>query len=300
MGSSDISSLADRIEEQEWLTPVSESLQSGVESAFKAGGETGQSLKNFLHGTWLGHPLHPALTDVPLGAWTVSFLLDIWDQLHGREETNTAADAAIGIGLLGATGAAITGITDWQGSGQQAPNSGVAHASLNIGATVLHATSLILRKRGSISAGRSASLAGYALLMSAAYLGGKLVYDKQIGVDHGQRSDLPSEWTSVLPLAELPLDQLKRVMVGDIKVLLVRRSDGIFAIGEVCSHLAGPLAEGELICENDTCSVRCPWHGSRFDLATGAVIDGPSTYPQPKFETRVRNGQIEVRHAPEV
>lgn len=300
MGSKDISSLADRIEEQEWLTPVSEAVQNAVGSAFKAGGAPGQIVKNALHGTFLGHPLHPALTDIPLGAWTVSFALDVWDQLHGSEQSNSAAEAAIGIGLVGATGAAVTGLTDYQGSGEQARNTGLAHAGLNIGATALHAASLILRRRGSVAAGRTASLAGYGLLMAAAYLGGKLVYDKQIGVDHGQRDDLPAEWTPVMAQAELPIGQLKRVDVEDTRVLLVRHGDDVFAIGEVCSHLAGPLAEGELICEEDSCSVRCPWHGSRFDLATGALIDGPSTYPQPKFETRVREGQIEIRHAPEV
>jgi nitrite reductase/ring-hydroxylating ferredoxin subunit len=82
-------------------------------------------------------------------------------------------------------------------------------------------------------------------------------------------------------------------MAGDARVLLVRRADGIHATGEVCSHLGGPLAEGKL--QGDT--IECPWHGSRFCVRDGSVVDGPATHPQPRFETRVNQGRIEVRPA---
>jgi nitrite reductase/ring-hydroxylating ferredoxin subunit len=76
-------------------------------------------------------------------------------------------------------------------------------------------------------------------------------------------------------------------------VLLLRRGERIYAIAETCAHLGGPLAEGTL----DGLSVICPWHGSRVALEDGRVLDGPSTFPQPCFETRVHHGQIEVRAA---
>lgn len=297
MEATDTKDLSDILEEQEWMTPVAEGVQNTVTSAFEAGGAPGQTFKDFLHGVWLGHALHTALTDVPLGAWTVTFLLDSLDIVRGRDDFAKASDAALGVGLIGATGAAITGITDYSASGEQAPNTGLTHAALNIGATLLYVTSLLQRKNGARTGGRITALLGYSIVMASAYLGGKLVYSKGLGVDHAQREDLPEKWTPVLSEKELNDGEMKRALVGDIKVLLVRHGNDIHAIGEVCAHLGGPLAEGELKCEGEECSVRCPWHGSRFDVATGQVLDGPSTFRQPLFETRVRDGQIEITSA---
>lgn len=69
----------------------------------------------------------------------------------------------------------------------------------------------------------------------------------------------------------------------------------ICAISNVCGHFAGPLADGER--EGDT--VVCPWHGSRFNLCTGEAMDGPATFPQLRYETRVHEGTIEVKAAEE-
>ena len=73
--------------------------------------------------------------------------------------------------------------------------------------------------------------------------------------------------------------------------MLIRRAGRIYALADSCAHLGGPLSEGQV----DGLSIRCPWHGSRFDLEEGGVLEGPSTFPQPCFEIRVRAGQIEVR-----
>jgi nitrite reductase/ring-hydroxylating ferredoxin subunit/uncharacterized membrane protein len=286
----DSTEIAQTIEEQPWLG-AAEDVQTAVLQAYESGGEGGQKVKNFLHGTWLGHALHPVLTDVPMGAWTVAAALDAYDAARGCEEYSSGADAAIGIGLIGASVAAVSGLTDWASSGQQAPRVGLLHGLLNVGATVLYTTSWLARRRGDRTTGRVLGLLGYATVMASAYLGGELVSGKGLSVDHAERGGLPGDWTAVLPEAELPESTLKCAAANGIRVLLVRRGGQIFAIGEVCSHLGGPLAEGELV----DCSVRCPWHGSRFDLRDGEVIDGPATYPQPKFETRVRDGQIEVR-----
>src|SRR5438552_14486145 len=106
------------IERQEWLAPLEEGLQRAVSAAFRAGGAAGQAVKNFLHGTWLGHPLHPVLTDVPIGAWTTALVFDTLDAGHDRWPWQAAlrrrADDAIAIGILGAVGAALAGLTDWQ------------------------------------------------------------------------------------------------------------------------------------------------------------------------------------------
>jgi nitrite reductase/ring-hydroxylating ferredoxin subunit/uncharacterized membrane protein len=295
MNRKDIKDISDRLDEQEWLTPIAESTQSAIGSVFEMAGEPGRRVKNFLHGTWLGHALHPVLTDVPLGAWTFALLCDGLDELQGRDDFSRAADTAVGIGLCGAAASAVSGLADYQASGEQSPNAGLTHGVLNISATTLYVASLLLRRRGSRGSARLVALLGYGVLMAAAYLGGALVYGQRLGVDHAQREELPGEWKPVLAADDLAEYQLRRVEVEGVKVLLVRRGAEIFAIGEVCSHLGGPLADGELKCDDSECSVRCPWHGSRFDLASGEVLDGPATFVQPKFETRVRNAQIEIK-----
>src|SRR5262245_66674735 len=83
------------VEKQEWLDIVSDRVQKAVAAVYKAGGEGGRRVRDFLHGTWLGHPLHPALTDVPLGAWTTALMLDAASQRDGGSLAR-AADTAIG------------------------------------------------------------------------------------------------------------------------------------------------------------------------------------------------------------
>ena len=126
---------------------------------------------------------------------------------------------------------------------------------------------------------------------AAAYLGGHLVYEQGIGVDHTLGEALPEKFVPVSSESELADGELKRGEHDDVPILLVRRGKRIFALAEKCSHLGGPLSEGKL--RDD--SVQCPWHGSRFSLEDGRVLDGPAVHPQPCLEARVRNGKIEVR-----
>ena len=86
----------DFIEKQDWLGEAGDAIQPVVIKVFEAGGETGQKIKNFLHGTWLGHPLHPVITDVPIGAWTAAAVLDGLE-LAGNNKYKASADAAIGL-----------------------------------------------------------------------------------------------------------------------------------------------------------------------------------------------------------
>jgi nitrite reductase/ring-hydroxylating ferredoxin subunit len=156
---------------------------------------------------------------------------------------------------------------------------------------VCYATSLALRRGGSRDAGRATGLLGFGIAMAAAYLGGYLVYHQRVGVTHADQRALPREFVPVLGASELREGEPRRVAAGNVRVLLVRRGGRIFALGETCSHFGGPLAEGRLEDE----SVRCPWHGSRFSLRDGSVLEGPATFPQPCYDTRVHDGQIEVR-----
>jgi nitrite reductase/ring-hydroxylating ferredoxin subunit/uncharacterized membrane protein len=279
------------IDRQDWLDAVANVLQPAIRECYEAGGVAGQKVKDFLHGKWLGHPLHSVLTDIPIGAWTAAIALDAIDEISGREEFGDAADAAVTVGIIGAVGSAITGLTDWHETDGRARRIGITHGMMNASALTLYVTSLVLRKRGNRRAGRGFSLLGYLVSSAAAYLGGHLVYGEQIGVDHTADQSPPEEFTQVMAESDLQEGELRRVDAGGVSVLLVRRGGRIFAISETCSHLGGPRAEGRL--EGD--SVRCPWHGSRFSLEDGRVLEGPSVHSQPCFEARVRDGQIEVR-----
>src|SRR4051812_47077886 len=134
--------LVEAVGEVSALERASETIQPAVVRAFESAGEAGREVKNALHGTWLGHPLHPVLTDVPIGAWTVALTLDAVEAVTGREEAGRGADAAIAIGLVGALGAAATGVTDWSGTHGRGRSIGLAHGLLNVTATALYATAL--------------------------------------------------------------------------------------------------------------------------------------------------------------
>lgn len=277
------------IERQEWLQPVEEKLQRAVSSAYESAGPAGRKLKNFMHGVWLGHPLHPVLTDIPVGSWTLAFILDLMEAAHTRG-AGRGADTAIKIGLAGAAGAAVTGLTDWNETHGSARRVGLIHGLLNVTSVTFYAASLLARRKNQRVRGRALAYLGFAVANASAYLGGHLVFAKQIGVNHAAGEQVPEHWIAVLDETELREGELRRVMADSVKVLLVRRNGEIHAVAEVCSHMGGPLAEGEL--EGDV--VQCPWHGSRFDLRDGSVVDGPATHRQPLFEARIRNGQIEV------
>ena len=279
------------VEQQQTLDRLGDQIQPLVQNAFKSAGPAGQELKNILHGTWLGHPLHPVMTDIPLGAWTATLLLDALSDRRGRSGFARAADASLALGLAGAVGSAVTGLADWSETDARPRRLGVAHAALNVGATLLFTASLLSRARGGRGAGRGLALTGYLATIAAAYLGGELVYHEQIGVDHSSGRELPEKFTPVLPEEDLREGQLKRVMYKETPLLLVRRGDHVYALAETRAHLGGPLSEGKL--EGDT--VVCPWHASRFTLASGEVVDGPSAFPQPCLKTRIRDGQIEVK-----
>jgi nitrite reductase/ring-hydroxylating ferredoxin subunit/uncharacterized membrane protein len=281
------------VNRQDWLEPLADRLQSILRNTAATVGPAGQQVEDVLHGRWLGHPLHPALVNVPLGAWTIAAVLDAIEEGSGNRALGSGADAAIGLGLMAALGAAITGIADWRHTEGQARRVGLAHGLLNTGALALYTTSLILRRFKARRAGRGVAALGYIVANASAYLGGHLVFNQQIGVDHTADQRPPQAFVPVMSAADLPENTLRRVTAEGMPVLLLRRGERIYAIAETCSHLGGPLAEGT----RENLSVICPWHGSRFALESGAVLNGPSTYPQPCFETRVQQGQIEVRAA---
>jgi len=270
------------------LDRIAEPLSKAVRGAYDAAGPAGQRLKDAAHGVWLGHPLHPVFTDLPLGAWTTALALDC--TANGDEGRRRAATFAMGVGLAGALGAAVTGLTDWSETQGESRRTGLLHGLLNITATTLFATSWAMRQRDSHDTGRAAAWAGYAIAIGAAWFGGNLVYDQRIGVTNAD-AHLPEEFTPVLRSDALADNTMTRARVGKADVLLVRQNGRVCALAHDCAHLGGPLSEGTL----KDGSVICPWHGSEFALEDGRVLTGPSTHNQPCLDVRERDGQIEVK-----
>jgi nitrite reductase/ring-hydroxylating ferredoxin subunit/uncharacterized membrane protein len=267
---------------------LAEPLSHAVRAAYESAGSAGVQAKNAMHGVWLGHPLHPVLTDVPIGAWTTALALDAAS--NGDPGMRRAATFAIGVGLAGAAGAAVTGLTDWSETGGRSRRLGLIHGLLNVAATSLFAAAFTQRRGDSHADGRACAWMGYAIALGAAYLGGDLVYGRRIGVTHAD-ADLPDEFTPVLNAVDLPENAMVRAYAGKTELLLVRQHGRICALVHDCAHLGGPLSEGTL----KDGSVVCPWHGSEFSLEDGRVLNGPSTHDQPCLEAREREGLIEVR-----
>lgn len=282
------------VESVPYLDEISDLVQPKVREAVNAGGDT---VRNVLDGTPMELPLHPALTDVPIGSWTAALVFDGLDVATGSKAMRNAADATLALGVLGGFAAAATGLSDWRYLSGGSRRMGMAHALLNVVGLGLSTASVFLRLAGRRNAGRMAFLAGYSISGTAAHVGGELSYNYGLRVNRtATTASGPEEFTPVLPESELPEDGLRGVEVGGAKVLLSRSRDGnICAISSVCSHMGGRLEEGRR--EGD--KVVCPLHGSRFDLCSGSVIVGPAVFPQPVYETRVRDGNIEIRASEE-
>lgn len=159
------------------IDKVAEPLSKAVRGAYEAAGPLGQRAKNALHGVWLGHPLHPVFTDIPIGAWTTALALDA--AANRDRGMRRAATFAMGVGLVGAVGAAVSGLTEWSETDGQSRRTGLIHGLLNIAATTLFATAYVLRRKDSHDGGRKCAWAGYAVAVGSAYLGGDLVYAQQ-------------------------------------------------------------------------------------------------------------------------
>jgi nitrite reductase/ring-hydroxylating ferredoxin subunit/uncharacterized membrane protein len=282
------------IDRQRWLEPVADFLQKVVAGAYKALGKPGRDLKTLANGTWLGHPLHPVITDIPLGAWTLAVLFDIIYLFKGTHGWISAADVAVFVGLLGALGSALTGYTDWSDTFGRERRVGIAHGLLNTAVIVVYLVSLIIRvTHGSRGLAIVLALIGYGIVITAAFLGGDLVFSIGTGVNHHAWQEVPTKFTKVMLEGQLTDNMLVKAMAGDTPILLYKKGNTVCAISETCSHAGGPLSEGEV----DGDIVQCPWHGSRFDICTGLVKGGPATISQVRYETRIQNGQIEVRRS---
>jgi nitrite reductase/ring-hydroxylating ferredoxin subunit len=240
--------------------------------------------RDALHGVWLGHPLHPVLVQVPLGTWLSASLLDAWP---GNE---TASRRLVLTGMAASVPAALAGTADWSEQHEQQMRVGVVHALANVTALAFYAASAAIPARA-----RSLRLAGLAAAGAGAFLGGHIAYRQSAGANQAEPVPHLVEpgWHDLIPAAELEAlagqNPIKR-MLGDVPVVVVRDEDGVHVLAGRCSHLSGPLSDGD--CHDGR--LTCPWHGSSFLLADGAVVRGPATAPLPVFRTRVADGVLQV------
>jgi nitrite reductase/ring-hydroxylating ferredoxin subunit len=281
------SSIIDRFAlSQRWAGPLAERLQPLIRRAVGP-----PAVRDALDGIWIGAPLHPALTDVPVGSWTAALVLDGGAAVTGDEAMAQAADRVLAVGTIAALPAAVTGLNDLRDLGGESRQVAMVHALLNVVGLSLTSASLAYRRAGRRGIARGLSAGGYLISSSAAHLGGMLSFGLGIRVNRTMGQFAPESFVPTIAATELQGDELRKVDVGGVDVLLARaRSGEVCALANTCTHLAGPLAEGSR--EGDT--VECPWHGSRFDLRTGRVVRGPAVFPQPRLEARERDGRIEV------
>lgn len=281
------------IDSQRWLDPLADVLQTVTTAVYR--GRLGRGLKSFFNGTWLGHPLHPVLTDIPLGAWTLAVIFDLIYVLgHRLPMARSAAEIVIAVGIVAALGAAVTGYTDWGDTFDRERRVGLSHGLLNLIATVLYAVSLVLRLTSpGQGLGIGLSWIGYALLITAAYLGGELVFNIGTGVNHHAWQQPPTDWTPAMRVVDLVEGKPQMAECNGTPILILKRGEVIRAVSDTCSHAGGPLHEGTI--EGNV--VICPWHASHFDVHTGAARVGPATVPLVRYDVRVQDGRVEVRRS---
>jgi nitrite reductase/ring-hydroxylating ferredoxin subunit/uncharacterized membrane protein len=279
--------LAEEVGAAQALDGPAEAVAGAVRSAIPRG-----PVKDTLSGTPLGHAIHPLLTDLPIGTWTSSLLLD----LLGGAQARAASERLIGLGLLAAVPTAATGVNDWADTTPASDGVrriGAVHAVANVAALGLYAASWAARRKGRHGRGVALGIAGLGALTVGGHLGGHLSYSRGVGVDQTAFETGPENWTVVFDDAALPEGELRAARLHDRSILLARVGGKVRALADRCAHRGGALHEGELV---DGC-VECPLHGSRFRLDDGSVERGPSAYPQPAYEVRVQDGRIAVRAA---
>jgi nitrite reductase/ring-hydroxylating ferredoxin subunit/uncharacterized membrane protein len=269
-----------------WATPLGDFNHRWLSALF---GPI-RPIKDFLNGTWLGHPVHAALTDVPVGAMTVAIVLEVIGQ-------PVAADVTVLVGVLSIIATAVTGLADYTDVDGTARSRATVHATVMTTALVLFVISLVLRAGDPDDRAVPIALLviGYLVLTVGAEIGGDLVYLIGTNVNRHAWRGAGKKWIALDlgDLTDIPEGGPTKVKAGINTLILVRTGETILALHEQCAHAGGPLSEGTLV---DGC-IQCPWHGSRFRLTDGHVARGPAMYDQPAYEVRRADTGWEVRRA---
>jgi nitrite reductase/ring-hydroxylating ferredoxin subunit/uncharacterized membrane protein len=249
-------------------------------------------IQNFLNGSWLGHPVHAVVTDVPIGALTVSIVADLISQ-------PVVADVALLIGVLAMVASAVTGAADYAEVDGTARARATVHSAIMVVALVVYAISLVIRSGNPPDRLVPIVLAivGYLLISLGAMIGGDLVYLVGTHVNRHAWRGAGAKWIKLDlgDLPDIPEGGPTKLRAGINELAVIRNGDRILAVHAQCAHAGGPLAEGSLVGD----AIECPWHGSRFRLADGHVVRGPAMYDQPSYDVRrAESGGWEVQRRP--
>jgi nitrite reductase/ring-hydroxylating ferredoxin subunit len=281
------------IRRQEWMEPVAYFVQTAVGRFYSSLGPIGAVAKDAAHGTkLLRHPLHPALTDAPLGAWLVGVILD-WVARSDHAVGPAAGNVALAFGTLAAVAAAVTGYTDFYDTEGLERRTALTHGLVMTSVLVLETISLVLRWSGAQLPAILLATVALLLAMAGMYVGGHLTFRFGTMVNRNAFAQGSEMFVKVGPVTDFPENTMKRVDVDGMAALVVRLDGRLRVIAADCSHAGGPLEEGDL----NGSVVTCPRHGARFDICSGRALSGPATFAQPVFEVRERRDNVELRVA---
>ncbi|HEX5540677.1 MAG TPA: Rieske (2Fe-2S) protein [Micromonospora sp.] len=275
-----------KLEQASRLDAVGDRLQRAVMAVLRP-----KKVRDLLHGVWLGHPLHPAMVQVPIGAWMSTAILDL---LPGQQR---AATTLLGIGTASALPTAVAGLNDWASLAREQRRVGLVHALSNTIGVTLFAASLSARLRGQHRTGRNLTLLGLAAASAGAYLGGHLAYKQGAAVNQGipDLRHIHEGWHPIADLGSLPEAELVSRKIDEVGVVVYRDGDQITVMLDRCAHQSGPLGQGKIVRVDGKACVMCPWHGSTYQLSDGEVVHGPAGTDQQILPTRVVNGMVEAR-----
>ena len=249
-------------------------------------------IKDLLNGRWLGHPLHAASTDLPIGLLLGTVILDLIGQPG-------AADVVLLATIVTMLLSALSGLADYSDTDGTARTRATTHSTLMVVALVLLIVSAVLR--AGAPADRTVpialSIVGFLLVSAGAFVGGDVVFVLGNMVNRHAFRGAGQKWIrldtgDITDLAAMPDSRPTKMRAGINDLVVVRFGETVHALHAVCAHAGGPLDEGEIV---DGC-VECPWHASRFRLSDGLARQSPTVYDQPSYEIRAaESGGYEVR-----
>jgi nitrite reductase/ring-hydroxylating ferredoxin subunit/uncharacterized membrane protein len=252
-------------------------------------------IKDLLNGRWLGHPFHPASTDIPIGLLLGVVILDILGQ-------PAAADIVLVGTIIFMLLSALSGLADYSDTDGMALTRATLHATLMVVTLLVLVVSAVMRAGAPVdrTVPIALSIIGLILITAGAFVGGDVAYLFGNMVNRHAFRGPGTKWVkldtgSVTDLKTMPETTPTKMRAGINDLLVVRVGDTVHAMHNVCAHAGGPLNEGKLV---DDC-IECPWHGSRYRLTDGFAKRGPTVYDQPSYEIRAaEGGGYEVRRRP--
>lgn len=257
------------------------------------------------HAAVASHPIHAMLIPFPFAFLAGAVVFDAIALAGGLPTFWTVGHYMAAAGIVMALVAAVPGLIDYLETvppRSSAKKRATVHMTVNLTAVALFAFAWLNRSMARPSWPLLAveAIAG-AALSTGAWLGGTLVYRNQIGIDH--RYAHAGRWreesvtvrqgqlVTVAHLEELKVGQMKLVHLNDRRIVLARTGAGYAAFEDRCTHKGGSLADGCLV---DTV-VQCPWHGSQFEVASGAVHAGPAKQGIGTYAVRVEGNDIKLQ-----